>query len=157
MSKKKTNKVQSSYEYNVPLDPIIIKRKLKDVDPTVDISADDPEFAQGYGQVTDPNQRPSKIQKHLALMRRFNRHAALVLGSTTEDDSYDEPWVNNYHFRKKQKLDLPEMHARIQGELKLTDLEEENAPDIVALNIEDSHVYFDSRTSVPAEHVCFEY
>jgi len=121
-------------------DPIIIKRKLKDVDPTVDISADDPQLSQGYGQVVDPNQRPTKMQKHLSLLRRFNRHAALVLGSTTADDS------------KKHKLELPELHAKIQNELKISDLQDEPAPDVVPLNIEDQHVYFDSRIGMPAEH-----
>jgi hypothetical protein len=115
------------------VEPIVIKRKLKNVDPTVDISADTP--IPGYGVNIDSSQNPQKMNKNLALIRRFNRHAALVLGSNLDEESPN----------KKAKLDTSEIHTKIQEELKLADLETDKPQDSLPLNIENSKVYFDAR------------
>ncbi|KAN0007336.1 hypothetical protein ACTFIU_000535 [Dictyostelium citrinum] len=74
----------SKYETDEQNKIRILKRKLIDINPLVDLSSTDgldTDVHSGYGVLLDQSQDPDKLEKALPLLRKFNRHSALVLGS----------------------------------------------------------------------------
>ncbi|EAL73460.1 general transcription factor IIH component [Dictyostelium discoideum AX4] len=74
----------SKYETDEQNKIRILKRKLIDINPLVDLSSTDgfdTDVHSGYGVLLDQSQDPNKLEKALPLLRKFNRHSALVLGS----------------------------------------------------------------------------
>eukprot|EP01112_Ceratiomyxa_fruticulosa_P002564 TRINITY_DN1268_c0_g2_i4.p1 TRINITY_DN1268_c0_g2~~TRINITY_DN1268_c0_g2_i4.p1 ORF type:complete len:603 (+),score=102.14 TRINITY_DN1268_c0_g2_i4:1467-3275(+) len=100
------------------------KRKLEDLDPSVDISSEY-QASDGYGLRVDEALKPSKLNKSLSLIRKFNRHAALVLGTTHKSDESTE-------FREKMK-----------EHLKFADLSEDSRAEPIPLRIQDQRRYFE--------------
>jgi len=111
-----------------------VKRKLKNLDRSVDISTDigDKPHGQAYGAKVDSTQDPNKLAKSLSLIRRFNRHGALVLGSSYDDENPNKKQKNEEAFRE---------HLHFQ------DLDIEKDEGVVALKIENARLYFEGRAT----------
>jgi len=117
-------------------EPILYKRKLKDLNPLVDISAD--EELPEYGLRKDFSQNPMRLKKSLTVIRKFNKHATLVLENPVIKK---EKSVNVEH-----NTDNGTLHTQqIAEETKLEDLDEEKPQDVAPLNIENHRIYFESR------------
>ncbi|KAF2077721.1 hypothetical protein CYY_000968 [Polysphondylium violaceum] len=136
----------------------ILKRKLLDINPLVDISSegDDDKLTSGYGVLIDQTQNPEKLEKALPLLRRFNRHSALVLGSKdllssnlTETPSKklkigedeDEASIAEKEKILEHNKHLIQKHAIIQ------DLADDKTLDIPTLKILDQKRYFEGNSS----------
>jgi len=105
-------------------EPLLLKRKFKDIDPEVDISANEDSSPDQYGVVKDPNQVPLKLAKSLSIIRRYNKHSAAVLGDMrTEKPSREE-----------------------DRDVISKDLQVQKVQETVPLNIEDQARYFEGRT-----------
>jgi transcription initiation factor TFIIH subunit 1 len=112
---------------------------MKTLDPLSDLSADvDACLPEGYGIVLDDAQRPKKLVKVLPLIRKFNRHGALVLGS---------PTFNDPKILQNMPLNPTVYNAKVDKQVTLTELEASTNPEVVALRIQDPRRYFDGHAS----------
>ncbi|EGC30894.1 hypothetical protein DICPUDRAFT_89879 [Dictyostelium purpureum] len=157
----------------------ILKRKLIDISPLVDLSSSDnadADIHSGYGVLLDQSQDPYRLEKALPLLRRFNRHSALVLGSkdllSSSSSSKDKitqaqkkqkemdlestsPPINTlYNGDDEENVTTEQMEKILENHKKqvnqhivINDLEQENRSAPTPLKILDQKRYFEGHSS----------
>ena len=109
------------------------------LDPTTDVSGEDV-LPEGYG-MADPQgaQRQARQPKSLSLIRRYNRHGALVLGTNPTGEGE----------RRMDDADLTaeKIRQKIADATRLQDLEETEQPKLTPLLINDPRRYFEGHSS----------
>eukprot|EP01113_Clastostelium_recurvatum_P002837 TRINITY_DN11214_c0_g1_i1.p1 TRINITY_DN11214_c0_g1~~TRINITY_DN11214_c0_g1_i1.p1 ORF type:complete len:615 (-),score=149.77 TRINITY_DN11214_c0_g1_i1:529-2220(-) len=114
------------------------KRRVHSLDPSGDLSAEaDTKLPDGYGVRTDDTMRPAKLAKSLPLIRRFNKHGAVVVGES--DTAEAEPSVA---IEKAERY-----RARMKENVRISELDEEPADTFVPLRIQDQRRYFEGYAS----------
>lgn len=129
-------KLVSQEEENT--EPVVIKRKLQNIDPTVDVSAGDADnpYSEGFG-IRDGSLNPFALAKSLNVIRRYNRHSAIVLGD-----------LENLGSTKKRQRRAGELREIVSSQTRYEDLEEGQQEKVIPLNLEGTGRYFEGRETL---------
>ena len=89
----------------------------------------------------------------MSLIRRFNRHAALVLNAAS-DANIDTKKVNKTTPPPKSVTPLPDnaqpkVNEKIHNDIRIDDLEDDKPKDEAPLDIENPKIYFESHSVTP--------
>eukprot|EP01132_Coremiostelium_polycephalum_P012019 gene12019-14700_t len=130
--------------------------ELNDINPLLDISAGDQDES-GYGVLVDPNQDPDKLAKALPLLRKFNRHSALVLGSKDllsspltqekkKQKTEDDEQLENEQRQEQEKI-IKHNKKVLNQHTIYSELQDEKTPEIPQLKIIDQKRYFEGHSA----------
>uniref|UniRef100_A0A3Q2ZNG7 General transcription factor IIH subunit 1 n=1 Tax=Hippocampus comes TaxID=109280 RepID=A0A3Q2ZNG7_HIPCM len=114
--------------------------------PLVDLqSLEDKSLDEGYGvrtplPSTSNSNRTVKESSNYAIIKRFNHHSAMVLaaGSRKENDQGSETSSTDGNSRDSDLFQPPIKKVKLQEAIEYEDLQRENGPNVVALNLKKS-------------------
>ncbi|XP_049578072.1 general transcription factor IIH subunit 1 [Syngnathus scovelli] len=118
--------------------------------PLVDLqSLEDKSLDEGYGASTplpstSNSNRTVKESSNYAIIKRFNHHSAMVLAAGSrkgETDQNSETSSTDGNSRDSDVFQPPIKKVKIQEAIEYEDLQRENGPKVVALNLKKSDRY----------------
>ncbi|KAM9815956.1 general transcription factor IIH subunit 1-like [Syngnathus typhle] len=116
--------------------------------PLVDLqSLEDKSLDEGYGASTplpSTSNRTVKESSNYAIIKRFNHHSAMVLAAGSrkgETDQNSETSSTDGNSRDSDLFQPPSKKVKIQEAIEYEDLQRENGPKVVALNLKKSDRY----------------
>ncbi|EFA80616.1 general transcription factor IIH component [Heterostelium album PN500] len=145
-----TDDLFSRYDTNDDSEIKLLKKKLMDINPLVDLSSegDEDNLSSGYGVLLDANLNPEKLKNALPLLRKFNRHSSLVLGSKdfiNATDTVSAKDKDRYSTEQIEKI-LKSNKRVLQEHAVMTDLEDQVPLDFPKLKIQDQKRYFEGHS-----------
>ncbi|GAM18935.1 hypothetical protein SAMD00019534_021100 [Acytostelium subglobosum LB1] len=119
----------------------ILKKKLVDINPLVDLSAegDEDPLSNGYGLLLDPDQDPEKLKNALPLLRKFNRHTCTWCNGSALPNEKDRDQEFEKILKNNQKI--------LHDHAILQDLEQTIPQDLPKLKIQDQRRYFEGHSN----------
>ncbi|XP_077424600.1 general transcription factor IIH subunit 1 [Vanacampus margaritifer] len=118
--------------------------------PLVDLqSLEDKSLDEGYGvgtplPSTSNSNRTVKESSNYAIIKRFNHHSAMVLAAGSrkgENDQGSETSSTDGNSRDSDLFQPPIKKVKLQEAIEYEDLQRENGPKVVALNLKKSDRY----------------
>lgn len=131
--------------------------------PLVDLlSLEDKTLDEGYGvnaalPAASTSNRTVKESSNAAIIKRFNHHSAMVLaaGSQTREkktDQASETSSTNGNSRDSDVFQPPVKKAKLQEATEYEDLQRENKPKTIALNLKKSDRYAHGPVPLQSQH-----
>uniref|UniRef100_H3CM26 General transcription factor IIH subunit 1 n=1 Tax=Tetraodon nigroviridis TaxID=99883 RepID=H3CM26_TETNG len=131
--------------------------------PLVDLlSLEDKTLDEGYGvnaslPAASTSNRTVKESSNAAIIKRFNHHSAMVLaaGSQTREKTTgqaNETSSTNGSSRDSDVFQLPVKKAKLQEATEYEDLQRENKPKTIALNLKKSDRYAHGPVPLQSQH-----
>ncbi|XP_051915864.1 general transcription factor IIH subunit 1 [Hippocampus zosterae] len=118
--------------------------------PLVDLqSLEDNSLDEGYGvrtplPSTSNSNRTVKESSNYAIIKRFNHHSAMVLAAGSrkgENDQGSETSSTDGNSRDSDLFQPPIKKVKLQEAIEYEDLQRENGPNVIALNLKKSDRY----------------
>ncbi|KAH3764620.1 general transcription factor IIH component [Pelomyxa schiedti] len=136
---QRMQKLQSIFEMcanNEERDPPVTQKKIKGLDPQADVSGEE---RADVNTTSTSTLKLGPSQTSLGIIRKFNRHGALILGSV---DLLTPPEIRPKNFVASQ---TPTTLARpLPDVVRLNDLDDESGLPLLPLSIQDHRSYFEN-------------
>ena len=142
----------SPYESSIQEDRIAPEVRLDLLERALDLSKEE-EGTEGFSMSLDENMASRHLEKAITLIRRYNRHAVLVLENPEVHDyegmsrrSTNRPpltvGVKRPYLSSEDEVNRKRLCQSLRDQTTLADLEEEQHLAIIPLKIEDQRRYF---------------
>eukprot|EP01105_Mastigella_eilhardi_P025803 TRINITY_DN7157_c0_g1_i1.p1 TRINITY_DN7157_c0_g1~~TRINITY_DN7157_c0_g1_i1.p1 ORF type:complete len:606 (+),score=183.13 TRINITY_DN7157_c0_g1_i1:164-1819(+) len=132
-------------------DPLVLKRRVRGLDPLCDVAADDRfNYFEGEGCNEPLPMQSQHLNKSIGLIRHFNRHGALVVGSV---DLLTPPELQGTALLPASKDDSSSSYSNLTAALGSTqgicDLSDDQHEALLTLNITNPSQYFEQSATSP--------